>query len=453
MSGNSTTRRILGGSIGSFVELYDFFIYAFSVPALALHFFPESNPTTALLATFAVYAAGFIMRPVGGILFGFLGDRVGRVRMLMVTITLMGVATMLTGLLPTYQQIGIVATILLVICRLGQGLSLGGESSGAYSFMLESAPKGKRAQWISINASSSFIAAAIVSLFVLSLRFAMGDDVYMDWGWRIPFIVGGLLGAVGIWIRMRLDDPEEFVEARDEQPTQNPLLIVVKAPRKIINVLLLSSSHAVTNYLIQGYMYTFLLMVAGLSQVAALLTTCVAMTICAVLFPVFGFVADRIGRKPLLIFGTIWLAVTVYPAFLLASSGSVWGAAAGLAPLIIASACCVSAGFTTQAELFPTSVRYSGHAIATNVGNALFGGTAPLIAAAMVSYFGAPVAPAYYVIAVGIFAFVVVLFTPETRDFVLRSAEIDTTSTLDGSHTAESADSSRAQSAPRVSAP
>ncbi|MEU2686856.1 MFS transporter [Streptomyces hygroscopicus] len=163
----------MAGSIGNLVELYDFFVYGFSVPILASHFFPAGNPNVSLLSTFAVYAAAFVMRPVGGIQFGCLGDRIGRAKTMTMTVLVMGLSTMLIGVLPTYGTIGIAATALLVVGRLTQGLSMGGETSGGYSFILESAPEGRRAQWISIGAAMSFAPAAVVGLSILGLRTAV----------------------------------------------------------------------------------------------------------------------------------------------------------------------------------------------------------------------------------------------------------------------------------------
>ncbi|QSE92980.1 MFS transporter [Rhodococcus pseudokoreensis] len=423
MKAVSGRRRIAGAAIGNFAELYDYFVYGFSAPVLAFHFFPQANPAAALMGTFAVFAIAFFMRPVGGLVFGYLGDRMGRINVLAITVLLMGVATMAIGLLPTYTSVGLLAPALLLLCRLAQGFSHGGESSGSYSYTIESAPDGQRARWVSIVACFAFLPAAITGILILGLRAAVGDDAYENWAWRLPFILGGVLAAVGLWLRRRLDDPEEFTEAAREKPMQNPIRSAVSANLKsIVIVTLLVSVQAVAAYLILGYMYTFLVKVAGLGNTVALLSNAVAIVAMAFLMPVFGVVADRMGRKPVLFAGAAWLAVTSYPAFKLAASGTVAGAYGGQLLIAVGVALFASAGFTVMLELFPTAVRYTGHAIAYNIGNAIFGGTAPLIATALVSGLGTPLAPAYYVIAIAVFGLLVIIFTPETKDTELRSS-------------------------------
>ncbi|MEB3372350.1 MFS transporter [Saccharopolyspora mangrovi] len=428
MASSNNKRRILAGSFGNFVELYDFFVYGFSVPILATYFFPAGNPTVGILSTFAIYAAAFLMRPIGGILFGRFGDRLGRVKMMTITVLVMGGCTMLIGLLPTYGQIGLLATILLVIARLGQGLSMGGETSGAYSYLLESAPEGRRGTWIGVGAAMAFLPAAVVGIFILGLRTLLGDAVFEDWGWRLPFLLGGVLGLVGLYLRMKVEEPEAFVESRRTEKITDPLRTVLRTHRgPLLSVGLLSSANGLVTYTLNGYLYTYLLTVAGLGQVAALLVVSTAIATAAVLYPVTGMLADRVGRKPLLLAGTLWTAAGIYPAFLLASSGSVGSAALAALILVVGTALTTTPQFLVQAEMFPTAVRYSGHAVATNIGNALFGGTVALVSGALVSSFGTPVAPAPYIALVSVFAFFVVLRTPETRTYDLQHSHRNTT--------------------------
>ncbi|KAA9163290.1 MHS family MFS transporter [Amycolatopsis acidicola] len=423
MSSSSARRRIVGAAIGNVAELYDFFLYGLSAPVLAVHFFPKSNPTAALLGTFAVYAVAFLVRPLGGLLFGHLTDRRGRIRVLVLTVLLMGAGTMITGLLPAYTTIGIAAPILLVLCRLAQGLSLGGEASGSYSFTIESAPDGKRARSVNLVACFAFLPAALAGLFILVLQLLMGKAAYIDWGWRIPFIVGGLIAVAGVWLRRRLDDPEEYTEAAREAKVGNPLAQAVRTHLKsIVIVTLLIAIQAVSAYVILGYMYTFLVNTAKLSNTSALLTNAAAIVTLAVLLPIFSIAVDRIGRKPMLFAGAVWLVLAAYPAFKLAASGSFAGAYFGQLLIAIGSALTASACFVTVLELFPTAVRGAGHAISYNLGNALFGGTAPLIAEALISGFGSPIAPAFYVLLIAALGIVVIAFTPETKNVRLRDS-------------------------------
>lgn len=419
---NTSRRSLAGGIIGTFVEWYDFIIYGFSAPALAAHFFPKSVPATAMLGTLAIYGLAYFARPLGGLVFGLIGDRTGRVNTLSTTVLLMGAATVLTGLLPSYEQIGIAAPVLLVVCRLLQGFSSGGETSGGYTYIIESAPKDRRALWVSTAICAAFLPAVLVSFTILGVTALVGKEAYNDWGWRVPFLGGGLLAGVGFWLRSSLEDSMEFKEAAQERVVS----IVGSAPR--LNIartfmgMLLIAVQAVSGPLLVGYMFTFLVQVGGLNTNVAMYTNMAAIVLLVVLLPIFGVMSDRFGRKPLMFGGALWLLVTIYPALKLAASGTVWGAFTGQALIAISHAMFAAGGFVTVLEIFPTSVRYTGHAIAYNIGFALFGGTTPLIAQALVSSTGSPIAPAYYVMSIAALALFVIRFTPETRNVQLRHA-------------------------------
>lgn len=416
-------RRIVGASIGNFAELYDFAVYAFAAPVLATHFFPKSDPTAALLSTFAVYAVAFAMRPLGGVIFGYLGDRRGRVTVLASTVLLMGIATMIIGLLPTYALIGIAAPILLVLCRVVQGVSQGGETSGGYSFIIESAPDARRALWLNITSCFAFLPAAIPGLLILGLQSAFGSEAYEQWGWRVPFFIGGLIAFIGLWVRLKLDDPAEYKQAHRDTRVRNPIRSVFRKYRKsIVVVILLVGVQAVAGYLLLGYMYTYLVKVVKIGSTAALLSNAFSIVVAAVLMPIFALVVDRVGRKPILIAGVTWMILTTYPAFMMASSGTIMGAYAGQLCISVSFGLYASAGYTIMLELFPTSIRYTGHAIAYNIGNALFGGTVPLIATALVEATGSALAPGCYAIAIAVLGLAAIPFAPETKNLSLRKS-------------------------------
>jgi MHS family proline/betaine transporter-like MFS transporter len=300
---------------------------------------------------------------------------------------------------------------------------MGGETSGSYSFIVESAPEGQRARWVSLVACYSILPAAAAGLFILLLRFGLGTDAYGAWGWRIPFVVGGVLAAVGFWLRRRLNDAQEFEDAVREEPIRNPLREVLRNHGKsVVTVILLISLQGVTFNLILGYMSTYLVKVAKLDGTSAILSNTVAIVALGVLLPVFGTLTDRVGRKPMLFAGASWLVLTAYPAFRFAASGTVFGAVVGQLLIVIGATAAASASYVAVLELFPTSVRGTGHAISYNLGNALFGGTAPLVAAVLVTGVGSPIAPAAYIALIGLFGLVVTLFTPETKNVRLRSS-------------------------------
>jgi MFS transporter, MHS family, proline/betaine transporter len=419
----SDRRMLLGGCVGSFVELFDFSVYALAAPILAVHYFPKDNPTTALIGIFAVYALAFFARPLGGILFGFLGDRIGRLKVLVLTVLLMGVGTAVTGLLPSYEAIGIAAPLLLVVCRLIQGLSMGGETSGGYSFIVEAAPTHRRGLWIGCALICVYLATSTAAIFMLGVNALVGAEAYADWGWRLAFIFGGILAAVSIWIRRALEDPDEFKEAVSDQGSlRETIRGIAGAKKSMLRVFLLNVPMNLGAYMLTGYMFTFVSKVGGLERNEALLSNAVAVLFIAVLAPILGSFGDRIGRKPLLWTGAALMTLFAYPAFFLAGSGSLAGAYAGQILLAIAVAFYASGYFVTTVEVFPTAVRMSSHGLSTNASIALFGGTAPLIAAALVNTFGST-APAYYMIALIVTLGVIgITMTPETHKVNLRTS-------------------------------
>ena len=422
---STARRRLVGGVVGTFVEWYDFLIYGLSAPILALHFFPGTNPTAALLGTFAIYAIAFFIRPLGGVFFGYLGDRMGRINILAATILMMGAATVLTGLLPTYAAVGIAAPILLLVCA-WPGFSAGGETSGGLSYIVESAPADRRGRWVAIGVASSFLPVVLGALFILGLRTGLGEQAYTDWAWRLPFILGGVLAVVGLWIRRRLDDPEEFTQAVAEKPVRNPIRAAARSSyRALITVVLLVAVQAVGAYLLNGYMYTYLINVVKLDSASALTSNSLSVITIVILLPVFGALADKIGRKPLMAAGAVWLLALAYPALKLAGTATLAGALAGQVLIAVGVSLFAAGGFVTMLELFPTAFRFTGHAIAYSLGYAVFGGTTPLIAASLVSGTGSAMAPAFYVMAIAVLGIAVVTRTPETRDVRLRDASVE----------------------------
>jgi len=380
-------------------EQFDYSIYAFTAPIIALNFFPSSNPVAALLNTFVVYALSFVARPFGGVMFGYIGDRFGRLAVLTWTVVLMGVGTMLIGLLPSYSSVGVLAPILLVVCRLLQGLSLGGETTGVESYIAESAPDGKRASWTSLVMSFAYIPVALVACFILGLRTVMGDAAFEAWGWRIPFLLGGVVAFAGYLLRRNLDDPDEYLEAKAEadqlalvpksgESVAHALGQSFKTRKSMLLVILLLAPQSVAAYLLTGYMYTYLVKEGHTTATVALLSNAAAVVVLAILLPFMGRLCDRFGRKRMYAAGAAWLFISAYPAFLLAGSGSLAGALIGQFFLAFGVAVYTSAMFVGLIELFPTAVRCRSHGISYNAAVAIFGGTTPLVAAALISATG-----------------------------------------------------------------
>ncbi|RQR32504.1 MULTISPECIES: MFS transporter [unclassified Burkholderia] len=423
MSRSSPWRTLAAGSIGNFGEIYDFAVFGFSVPILATHFFPGSDRTAAILSTFAVYAVAFLARPLGGLMFGMIADRIGRVKVMAMTVWLMALGTALMGVLPTYAEIGIAAPILLVMCRFAQGLALGGETSGTTSFIVEAAPDDQRGRWLGFTLIFSHLPNAVVAGLLIAVQ-SVGSTAYAEWLWRIPFLMGGLIGVVGFWLRRSIDEPEEFKQAARKNNADNPLRAALQSGgvRGMLNVVMIQPVYSVGAYLLLGFMYTFLVRVAKLEPMSALISNAIAVIVLSLLLPLGGMFSDRFGRKRVLTFGAAWLALAAYPAMHLAASGTFSGAVMGQVLLAIGLGINGGANFVAAPEFFPTSFRATGHAISYQISVALFGGTSPFIATYLTQAIGTPLAPALYVSAIALMCLVATQFVPETRGIRLRTS-------------------------------
>jgi MHS family proline/betaine transporter-like MFS transporter len=423
MQSSGSKRALSAASIGNFGEIYDFAVFGFSVPFIAAHFFPTGDSAAALLSTFAVYAVAFVARPVGGLLFGYLLDRIGRVKVLSITIWLMAAGTAIIGLLPTYASIGLGAPLLLVICRFAQGLAMGGELTGSTSFILEAAPPERRGRWVGFSYCLANIPNALVALMLLGFQLAIGKETYLDWAWRVPFLIGGLIGIVGYWLRRNLEDPDEYKEASRGNRAKSPFGALTRSGlRSMMYVAMIMPIQSVAAYLLLGFMYTFLVKQVGMDSTAALLSNAVGIAAYAFFYLVGGTLSDRFGRKPVLMAGAFWLVVVAYFAVRLAANGSLIGAVTGQVLLGIGIGLYGAACSVAAAELFPTSFRATGHAIAYQVTVAVMGGTTPLVSAVLIKFLHSPLAPGWYVTIVAAITLILVQFVPETKDVDLRTS-------------------------------
>ncbi len=417
VSGASTLRRVISGaSIGNAVEWYDFAIYGFLATSIAANFFPSGNDTAALLKTFAIFAAAFVMRPLGGLVFGPLGDRVGRQRVLAVVILLMSGSTLAMGLLPTYQAIGVLAPTLLLFLRCLQGFSAGGEYGGGASYLAEYASDSRRGLIVTFIAWSGVVGFLLGSVTVTLLQTALGDAAMQSWGWRIPFLIAGPLGLVGLYIRLRLADTPAFEAlAETDEIARSPLREAVQtAWRPILQVIGVMIIFNVGYYVVFTYLPTYFSTTLKFSKTTAFVSITVACLVAIVLILPLAALSDRIGRRPLLLAGTLAFAVFAYPLFLLMNSGSVGAAIAGHAALAAIESVYISVAVSASVELFATRVRYSGFSIGYNVCVAAFGGTTPYMVAWLTGSTGNHLAPAFYVTAAAVVSLVAVLTLRET---------------------------------------
>lgn len=419
----STMRRAVGAAtIGNITEWYDYATYGYLAVILGAVFFPNENPTVSLLLSFGTFAVSFLVRPLGSLFFGPLGDRIGRQRTLVITIVLMASATFTAGLLPGYGAIGILAPILLLLVRLVQGFSAGGEYGGASTFTAEYAPDDRRGFWTSFMEFGSLAGFLLASGLVTSLTFALSEDAMTSWGWRVPFLVAGPLGFVGLYLRYKLEDTPSFrALEHTEEVSQTPLRdTLTQHWRQVLmatGILIYSSIGA---YLILSYMPSYFSETLGLGGTTSQLVVFIAIAFVMVLIPFAGILSDRVGRKPMLIGASVGFALFAYPAFWLMSLGSWFPALSGL--LIISLCQILILGTTPSAlpALFPTRVRCGGFAIGYNIAFGVFGGTAPLVATYLVSATGSNFAPAYYLIAAALVSLVPILLSPETAGAPLR---------------------------------
>lgn len=412
-------RVLAGGSIGQFIEFYDFTLYGLTAVIFSQLFFPGTNPVAAMLATFATFGVAFVVRPIGGLFFGALGDRIGRRRVLTITLVAIGGATALMGMLPTYGQIGAWAPALLVLCRLVQGFSAGGESVGAPSFVFEHAPVKSRGFWLNITIAATALPSVVAGTLILILSRSMANEDFMAWGWRIPFLLALPLALFGVWIRSRTVESDAFNEAQASRTKEfSPVREAFRENKlRMVQVIFVMGLTAMGFYFLSAYFVSYVQTSGGLSREQSLMVNAAALALYAVLLPLGGRVGDRFGRRPMLIGGSAVLALVSVPCFMLVTSGSLPLALLGQSLFVVAL--CIYGGgcYTFFVEIFTTKTRFTSAAISYNGAYALFGGTAPFIGTALVGGSGVPHAPGFYMAAAAAVVLLLVLFTkvPETR--------------------------------------
>ncbi|GAB3222021.1 MFS transporter [Mycolicibacterium hippocampi] len=393
-------RAVTGASIGNAVEWFDFAIYGFLATFIAARFFPAGNDTAALLNTFAIFAAAFFMRPLGGLFFGPLGDRIGRQRVLALVILLMSGATLCIGLLPTYDAIGVAAPLLLLVLRCLQGFSAGGEYGGGAVYLAEYATDARRGVTVTFMVWSGVLGFLMGSVTVTLLQALLPAAAMESYGWRIPFLIAGPLGLVGLYIRLRLADTPQFAELRNtDQTADSPLREALSTGwRQILQVIGMMIVFNIGYYVVFTFLPNYFISTLNFSKTDAFLSITLASMVALVLILPLAMLSDRIGRRPLLIGGAVAFAVLGYPLFLLMNSGSLTAAVTAHCALAAIEAVYVSAAVSAGVELFATRVRFSGFSVGYNVCVAVFGGTTPYIVTWLTAATGNVIAPAYYLV-------------------------------------------------------
>jgi MFS transporter, MHS family, proline/betaine transporter len=435
IEGEHTLRRATAAAaVGNVAEWYDFGIYSYLAGAvLDRVFFPDAGPWAAVY-TLAAFAAAFLMRPLGGLFFGPLGDRIGRTRVLSATVVLMAASTALLGLVPSHGAIGAAAPVLVLVMRLLQGFSAGGEYTGALTMVAEYSPDRRRGlfgSWLEFGTLTGYTLGAGVSALVIAL---LPDDALLAWGWRLPFLLALPLGVVGIYLRLRLEDTPAFRQlmARSPALATMPLrralqILRVRYPRAMLVAGGLVVAWNIANYVMTNYVPTYLTSTlaehgqAGTGTATATALQVLVMLVLLVVITPLGRLSDRVGRRPVLLAGSLALVVLGLPAVWLLRQGLL-GQLGGLLLMGAALVCFAAVAPSTLPALFPTLVRYGGLALTFNVAVSLFAGTAPTVIAAATTATGNLDWPGYYLVAAGLVGLVTVTFLPESAGRPLAGA-------------------------------
>ncbi|APF02307.1 TPA: MFS transporter [Legionella pneumophila] len=391
----NTKHSIIAGLYGNALEWYDFLLYASFAPVFAEIFFPSKIHFVSLIATFSLFAIGFIMRPIGGLLLGHYADHVGRRKALILSMSVMTISTALIAVLPDFNSWGIIAPILFSVLRLIQGLAVGGELPGSTTYLIEHMFQNRRGLAGSLVLSSAFLGIFIGALTASIFSTLFTGDSLLNWGWRYAYLLGGILGILGIYLRIKSVESPTFL--KDKHTTELPAKVVfTRFKQQLFLSVIITSILAMANYVLIAYVTTFLVKSEYFLLKDALLINLIALALLTVLIPLMGFLSDVVGRKPIFLIGLFSLCILIFPFFWLLLSGSWWKALCCELLLAIVLAPINATVPTIIAEMFPTSVRASGISISYNIGQALFGGTMPLVAFTLIELSNNKMAPAWY---------------------------------------------------------
>lgn len=420
---------ILASSAGTLIEWYDFYIFGSLATIIAAHFFPQENPTVALLSTLATFATGFIVRPFGALVFGHVGDIVGRKYAFMVTLVIMGLSTTVIGLLPTYEKAGIIAPILLLFLRLLQGLAMGGEYGGAATYVAEHSPDGKRGYYTSYIQTTATLGLFVSLGVILAIRLNLGEEQFRDWGWRLPFILSIILVIFSIFIRRTMSESPVFLEMKASgKASSHPLRdsFLVRENRNLVLLALFGATagQGVVWYTGQFYALYFLQTVLKVEFVSANKIIAVALLFGTPFFIFFGALSDRIGRKAIMLAGMIIAAITYIPIYQAMEHYATLPEGPDsfmLTVLVFIQVIYVTMVYGPIAaflvELFPTHIRYTSMSLPYHIGNGVFGGLVPFIGTAIVASTGNHFAGLIYPICIAVMTAVIgAIFIKEKRN-------------------------------------
>jgi len=417
-----TRRAALAGGVGTLIEYYDFSVYGFLAVTLAPLFFPNSDSTASMLAALAVFASGYIVRPLGGVFFGWLGDRYGRRAPLVATIVGMGVCSGLIGVLPTYESVGVLAPVLLVLLRLVSGFCAGGEVGGAATYIAESTPPHRRGFFGSFTPFGSTFGFAVAAMVVAVFTSAVGSDGMTEWWWRMPFLLCLPLALLCLWARARLEDTPEFTKTKKEgRQAKWPLIQVLRDhPVAVLRVIGVAVATNGTGYIGLTYMNIYLIDDLGFpaDQVSWLSAGVIALA--CLTMPLVGLLSDRAGRRKVIATGVVGYLAISYPVLaLMESTSSMMVIGVLYLAFMVLNALLQVPAFPMFTELFGGSTRYTGVALGFNLGTILAGGTAPYMATWLVQQTGDNQAPAFWVMGAALIGLLSLIRLKETANTAL----------------------------------
>lgn len=419
---DSPWRAAMAAGVGTAIEYYDFQLYGVLAVTLSTLFFVGQDPNAALLSTFAIFGGAFLARPLGGIFFGWYGDRKGRTAALMATIIGIGLASTVIGLLPTYATVGLLAPMLLLLCRLLQGFFAGGEITGAATYVAECSPAHRRGFFGAFNPAAATIGLSLATGVAGLVTLLLGEKNLMEWGWRIPFLLSIPLIILCVWARSRIEDSPSFKKMlATQKPTDHsPLSLVFRDYKKnLTQVFLIAFAQNAAGYVGVVYLSTHLIRTLGFDPQAVFWTVSIVTFVSAFLMPFTGGLSDKYGRKPILSIGLLLYVVLVPITMKVAAYGNFSIAAIAVAISIIPFILVQSVGYPLYAELFPTKVRYTGVSFSFNFATILGGGTAPFIASWLTTVTGSSMAPALYVMVVAFIGLATLFTVKETAHTAL----------------------------------
>ncbi|MFM7054405.1 MAG: MFS transporter [Flavobacteriales bacterium] len=402
----SAFRLILVGVIGNVMEWYDFAIYGFFAATIGRLFFPAEDAVVSLIASFGAFAAGFLVRPLGGLFFGRIGDLYGRQRAMFLSVLVMAIPTVLIGLLPTHASIGIMAPVLLVLFRMVQGLSVGGEFTSSLVFLAENAPSGKRASyavWGSWGATAGTLLGSGIGYVVASL---LTNEQLETWGWRIPFLMGGAIAFFGYWLRRGLKT--EAPGGHSSTPGKD---VFAKHKWSMLRVVLLNIGFSVAFYTVFVFTVSFLQQVSEFSEAKALRNNAICMAFILLVMPIAAKLSDKFGRKKVLITGFLLLAIGAIPLFQVMGLGIRWVTIACELGLSLGVGILCGGMAVTNVELIPREVRCTGLAFSYNIAVGIFGGITPMLVAWLLNYMNNPAAPGYWIAGTATISLLTLIFS------------------------------------------